>query len=136
MFDLVRENMQYHYKLSGWDFTDKLTEIKQTSHFLILYQPNCPSPSTSEFSTSSSLDSSPLPNSFNNTPIGFISFREEYAEDDETPVVYLYEIQLEKSKCQKGYGTRLYLELERVAVQFQFPKLIMCTVQLSNLASL
>ena len=113
--------MKNFYKSVGWDFKDKLKEISENEYFLVAYHSN---------------DSEIDHHKDTSTKAAFLSFRDDYSDDDRD-VTYIYEIQVESEFQGQKIGKSLLEELEKVVSNdVDLPNLLMCTVQSSNERSL
>lgn len=93
-FDLVKTNMEDLYENSwGWSDSSKKAEMKEDdSLFLIAYDQE--------------------------NPVGFCSFRFEFDNEKQSPVLYLYEIQLDDKVKRKGLGKWMMQILELLAIKY------------------
>jgi ribosomal protein S18 acetylase RimI-like enzyme len=111
MFNLTKTNMQELYDgCPGWHWDDagKLTELEDDkSRFLVAASSSSPQDGRA----------------------GFVHLR--FDIEDSTPVVYVYEIQIEENQRGKQLGRKLMLMVESLATRLNFSA-VMLTVFSSN----
>ena len=110
-FALLKENMQKIYEEGGWGWKDskKRKELfDEEARFLIAFDDKA-------------------------KPIGFSHFR--FMEEDETIVLYIYELQIESEFRSKGLGQHMTRTLELVALR-QKMEWVMLTVFKENKSSM
>nr|CAD2174772.1 unnamed protein product [Meloidogyne enterolobii]CAD2195090.1 unnamed protein product [Meloidogyne enterolobii]CAD2200669.1 unnamed protein product [Meloidogyne enterolobii] len=127
-FQLFRRNMLELYKRSRWGFDEELKQRELTAtaaRFFIIrarihHSPSCPCSSSSDTSTTV-------------RPVAYAHFR--FVEDDSRPVLYCYELQVEKDYHRRGLGTFL-TEIMEIIGKSTNMDVVMCTVFSYNESSI